>query len=163
MDSVQPEQSLSISRELAAPPDVVWKYWTEPDLLQQWHAQENCDIPMCRIDLRVGGRHFMCVRGNRGTPQEWNTYCGWTFTEIVPGRRLRMLGFFADKEGNEVPASHYGATTWVDEVNISVELEPYNGGTWMTYKETVLPIPLQDKWLHQMLDQLAALIRSANC
>jgi uncharacterized protein YndB with AHSA1/START domain len=149
-----------ITREFAAPPDVVWAYWIDPALLPQWFAQENCDIPICTNDLRVGGRQFMCVRGNAGREDEWNTYCGWTYTEIEPGRRFASLGFFADKDGNEVPASYYGASVWPEEVFISVELERYGEGTRMTYTETKLPIPLHDEYAHQRFDQLEQLLEN---
>ena len=147
---------IETTREFDAPPELVWRCWTEADHMREWHAQENCDIPVCAIDLRIGGRQFMCVRGFAGTEQEWSTYCGWTYQEIVPERRLAMLGFFADQDGNEVPASHYGATVWPDAVEISVELEPHNGGTRMKYLETVLPLPLQEKYINQIFDKLAA-------
>jgi uncharacterized protein YndB with AHSA1/START domain len=151
-----------IVRDYAAPPDVVWAHWMEPALLKQWFAQENCDIPLCTNDLRVGGRLFQCVRGNAGTAEEWNVYCGWTYTEIVPERRFAALGFFADEVGHEVPPSHYGATVWPEAVEIFLELEPHHAGTRLTYRETVLPIPKHDEFAHQRFDQLAALLEKAD-
>jgi uncharacterized protein YndB with AHSA1/START domain len=159
MDSITaPGKYQVITREFAAAPEVVWQHWAEPALLTRWFAQENCDIPLCTNDLRVGGRQFMCVRGNPGTEQEWNTYCGWTYTEVVPGRRFTALGFFAAKDGYEVPASHYGATNWPEAVEIYLELEPHNSGTRMTYRETALPVPLHDEYAQLRFDQLAVLL-----
>jgi uncharacterized protein YndB with AHSA1/START domain len=159
-DAIAGEQ-IVLTRDLAAPPEEVWRFWTEPELLRQWHAQANCDIPVCTTDLRVGGRHFMCVRGNAGTAQEWNTYCGWTFTAIEPERRFTAHGFFADQDGNEVPPSHYGATVWPEAVEIAVELDPRKGGTRLTYTETALPMPDHAQTVSQILDQLVELVNSA--
>jgi len=159
MDSnTAPGKYQVITRDYDAPPETVWRHWVEPELLKQWFAQANCDIPMCTNDLRVGGRLFQCVRGNPGQANEWNTYCGWTYIEIVPQRRLAALGFFADQDGNEVLPSYYGATVWPDAVEIFVELEPNGAGTRMTYTETSLPLPLHDEYAHQRFDQLAALL-----
>src|SRR5687768_13747456 len=104
------DKYLAVTRDYAASPEQVWKCWTEPELLRQWYGQENLEVALCTIDLRVGGRMFLCMRVNPGTAQELDIYCGGTYTAIVPGRRLAMSGFFADKGGNEVPASVYGAT-----------------------------------------------------
>jgi uncharacterized protein YndB with AHSA1/START domain len=153
--NVGASKQLELTRDFDATPDQVWRAWTDPQALRQWHAQSPIEVTVCQIDPRVGGRTFMCKHWISGENQGKDTYCGWTFREIEPVKRFDALGFFADAEGNEVPASQYGATVWPDEVEISVELEPHNGGTRMTYKETALPIPKQGEWLNQMLDKLA--------
>jgi uncharacterized protein YndB with AHSA1/START domain len=150
------DKNIVITREFEATPEQVWKCWTEPKHLRAWYAQADFDLPVCEVDLRIGGRMFMCVHGHDDKGNDWKVYCGGNYVEIVPHQRLVMSGFFADEAGTEVPASHYGATVWPDEVELIVELEPNNGGTRMTYKETLLPVPLQDKWMGERFDKLAA-------
>jgi uncharacterized protein YndB with AHSA1/START domain len=49
---------VSITREFAAPPESVFRAWTDPDELAQWYGPASMSVPADRvsIDLRVGGR-----------------------------------------------------------------------------------------------------------
>ena len=154
--NVSSDKQLLLTRDFDATPEQVWQAWTDPQQLRQWHAQKPIEVTICEVDLRVGGRTFLCKHWVSGENEGKNTYCGWTFRKIEPLTCLDMLGFFADADGREVPASYYGATVWPEQVEISVELVPHTGGTRMTYRETILPLPKQAEWLNDMLDKLAA-------
>ena len=50
------DTTLTIRRTLAAPRDLVFRAWTEPDRLKQWWAAgEAFSTPIAEVDLRVGG------------------------------------------------------------------------------------------------------------
>jgi uncharacterized protein YndB with AHSA1/START domain len=54
---VMAERTIVIERELAAPRDLVWKVWTDPDEVTKWWGPEHFTTPRNTIefDLRPGG------------------------------------------------------------------------------------------------------------
>jgi len=48
-------KELSFERSYPAPIEMVWRAWTEPDLLRQWWGPEHTTVPDCEIVLHVGG------------------------------------------------------------------------------------------------------------
>jgi hypothetical protein len=45
-----------ITRVLDAPPDAVFRAWTDPEEVAAWYGPEQFSAERVRIDLRVGGR-----------------------------------------------------------------------------------------------------------
>jgi uncharacterized protein YndB with AHSA1/START domain len=50
------DDQILIVREFDAPPALVWRAVTEPDLVRQWWGAGHGEMSVCEIDLRVGGR-----------------------------------------------------------------------------------------------------------
>ena len=103
-----------ITRIFDAPRALVWKAWTDPDYVKQWWGPKGFTSPVCRIDLRVGGRFTYCMR----TPDGHDFYNGGEFLEIIPLERIVWLWYFADADGNRVNPSHYGFPAEDREGNI---------------------------------------------
>ncbi len=61
-----PELTLSIDVNLAAPRDVVWRCWTESDLLRQWFCPLPWQVSRADFDLRPGGRMNIDMQGPNG-------------------------------------------------------------------------------------------------
>jgi uncharacterized protein YndB with AHSA1/START domain len=54
----QGEREIVASRTLTVPPGSVFAALTTPDLLRQWLlGPPGWDMPICEVDLRVGGRY----------------------------------------------------------------------------------------------------------
>lgn len=49
------EKHLSVKQVFNAPISTLFKYFTRPDLLSQWHAPGEMTVPVAEVDLRVGG------------------------------------------------------------------------------------------------------------
>ena len=51
------DRDVYITRSFAAPIDVVWKFWTDPDLLVQWFGPHIVTVPResVEVDAREGG------------------------------------------------------------------------------------------------------------
>ena len=96
--TVNTEGELEITRVFDAPRSLVWRCWTEADLLKQWFGPEGFTIPRCTIDLRVGGKFLLCMRSTEGRDM-WLT---GTYREISPVERLVKTESMADAEGNVV-------------------------------------------------------------
>ncbi|MCF1707235.1 SRPBCC family protein [Tabrizicola sp. J26] len=63
---IDPERDLVIERLLMAPPSLVWRCWTEPDLFRQWYAPKPMQLTAVELELRAGGRFFMEMTGPDG-------------------------------------------------------------------------------------------------
>ena len=60
---------IDVSREFDAPRDLVWKAWTEPELLKQWLGPAKYEMDIDEWDVRDGGRWRYVNRGAGG--EEW--------------------------------------------------------------------------------------------
>jgi uncharacterized protein YndB with AHSA1/START domain len=93
-----------VSRTFPAPPDQVWRAWSESDLVKQWWGPTGFTCPLADVDLRVGGRTLVAMRA----PAEFgggDMYSTWTYTEVVPPSRIAYVFNFADPQGNRlIPA-----------------------------------------------------------
>jgi len=73
---------LSITRLIDAPPETVWRVWTERT--EEWFCPRPWRVEILEQDLRPGGRSAMIMRGPNG---EENALEG-VFLEVVPHARI---------------------------------------------------------------------------
>jgi len=78
-------ERLVVRRTVAAPPDVVYRVWTEPRYARQWSWGAEHDTIAVDIDLRVGGIWRQEIR-NRANGETW--WFDGEFRAIDPGKRL---------------------------------------------------------------------------
>jgi uncharacterized protein YndB with AHSA1/START domain len=59
------DKQILITREFDAPRHLVWRAWTEPDLIRRWWHAERGEVRSVDVDLRVGGawRFVMVATG----------------------------------------------------------------------------------------------------
>ena len=57
------DQQVLITRNFDAPPDLVFRAWTDPDHVAQWFGPDGFDTPSetVVIDVRVGGRYELTM------------------------------------------------------------------------------------------------------
>ncbi len=96
--SVNTEGDLEATRVFDAPRSLVWRCWTEVELLKQWYGPEGFTIPSCTIDLRVGGKFLLCMR----SPDGWEMWLTGTYREIGPVERLVKTESPADANGSVI-------------------------------------------------------------
>src|SRR2546426_8488738 len=87
------EEALVIERVFDAPRELVWKAWTDPEMLMKWTGPQMFTCPHYELDLRVGGKFLMAMQSpefNEGKPI-WST---GVYREIVPLERLVMTDCF---------------------------------------------------------------------
>ncbi|SHI81374.1 SRPBCC domain-containing protein [Wenxinia saemankumensis] len=85
-----PDREGRITRRIAAPPALVWKAWTDPDLLPKWWGPDGFSCETESIDLREGGHWAFTMTGfGQRFPNRHD------FTAMEPERRLayRLSGF----------------------------------------------------------------------
>jgi len=115
------DRELVITRVLAAPRDLVWKAWTEPERMKQWSAPKGFTIPVSEGELRPGGAWRACMRKPDGT----DLWLGGVYREIVEPERLVFTHAWMDEQGKPGP-----------ETVVTVTLTERGGKTEMTFRQT---------------------------
>jgi uncharacterized protein YndB with AHSA1/START domain len=59
-------RELTIVRTIAAPRELVFRAWTEPEHLAAWWGPKGFTNPVCEVDARVGGRFRIVMRSPGG-------------------------------------------------------------------------------------------------
>jgi len=82
------DYELSIERYIDAPPEIVFKVWTER--LEEWWAPKPWTTKIVEQDLRPGGRSAMIMSGPDGatSPMEG------VILEVVPNQRIVFTNAF---------------------------------------------------------------------
>ncbi|HST13199.1 MAG TPA: SRPBCC family protein [Terriglobales bacterium] len=64
----QGDREIVMTRAFDAPCHMVFEAFTRPDLLRRWlHGAPGWTMPICEVDLRVGGRYRYLWRNENGT------------------------------------------------------------------------------------------------
>ena len=108
------DRVLEIERLIPAPPERVFDYWTEPELLAQWFGPEGFDVPTKNLDVRPGGKWRTTLRSPDG---KLRTVSG-VYNLIDRPRRLVFTWGWDDDSGVRG-----------QETEVTVTLEPTPGGT----------------------------------
>lgn len=79
---------LVLTRDLPVPRALVWRCWTEPELIKQWFCPKPWQVTEVDNDLRAGGRanNVMEGPGPDGKPMR-NVNTG-SYLEVIPGEKL---------------------------------------------------------------------------
>ncbi len=117
---VDPELDLVLERDVDVPTELVWRAWTEPELLKQFFTPKPWECPEAEIDLRPGGVFRSVMRSPEGEEFD-NVGC---YLEIVPGEKLSWTSVLgADYRPNPSTPGEVAMTA-------IIELQPSDtGGT----------------------------------
>jgi uncharacterized protein YndB with AHSA1/START domain len=153
------KQKLLIIREFDANRALVWKAWTDPELFMKWWGPKNFTCPFCKMDFKVGGTYFYCMRSPEGQ-DFWGT---GTFTEIIPMEHIAYTDSFADDKGNVVPSTYYGMEGFPLELQVMVAFEEHDNKTKMTLTHQGIPsgktTELTNASWNESFDKLAAILK----
>jgi uncharacterized protein YndB with AHSA1/START domain len=155
-DSTSPD-AVVIERSFDAPVELIWQMWTDPEHFAAWYGPEGANIPVARMDVRVGGTRLVCMEMHTpgGPMQMWFT---GEYREVVENERLVYTESMSDESGNVLtpadmgmPAGHPTTT------EVRVELEDVGGRTKMVMTHAGIPAgsPGAAGWA-TALDKLAA-------
>lgn len=89
----RPPHTLQIERLIAAPRSIVWRCWTEPELLKQWYCPKPWRVTHAEINLVAGGRMNCTMEGpNEGERHE----VVGMLLEVVPLDRLTFTDGYSE-------------------------------------------------------------------
>jgi uncharacterized protein YndB with AHSA1/START domain len=114
------ERELSIRRTFNASRELVFRAWTEPQLLAQWSCPRGFTCSENRGELWVGGAFSACMRSPEGTEHRLRG----VYREIVPPERLVFTHCWVDEHGTPGP-----------ETLVTVTLVERDGRTEMLFHQ----------------------------
>lgn len=88
----QKDTDIVITREFAAPRQLVWDVWTQPRHIERWFGPKGFDTRVEEHDFRVGGRSVFIMVGADGAEYP----AAGTFKEIVPIEKIVSTDEFGE-------------------------------------------------------------------
>jgi uncharacterized protein YndB with AHSA1/START domain len=76
-------REIVLTRVFDAPRQMVFDAFSKPELLQRWFGPRGWSLPVCDVDLRVGGGFRFVLRGPDGTEMGMRG----VYRELVPPER----------------------------------------------------------------------------
>lgn len=97
---------LTVTRVFNAPLELVWRAWTEAELLDQWWAPKPWKSVTKSMDFKEGGQRLYAMVG----PNNEEHWCITNYNTISPHKHFTGEDAFADKDGNvnkEFPVAEF--------------------------------------------------------
>jgi uncharacterized protein YndB with AHSA1/START domain len=159
VDGHESGDAVVIERVFAAPVDVVWRMWTEPEHFSAWYGPGGATVPVAKMDVRVGGARLigMEVQTPTGPMRMWFT---GEYREVVEHRRLVYTESLSDEAGRVLSPVEAGMPEGhPTQTEVIVELEDEGGRTRMVMTHVGVPAgsPGAAGW-NAALDKLGALV-----
>ena len=99
------DDQILITREFDAPSRLVYRAWTEPELVKRWWHANRGKVTLVEIDLRVGGKWRQVMVADDGMEVGFHG----KYREIVPDERIvstevyeGLPGGVSDEDGGTV-------------------------------------------------------------
>src|SRR5882762_5412031 len=80
-------RTVTLTRTLKAPRDLVFRMWTEPKHMAAWWGPKHNRNAACELDPRSGGKIAIRMVG-----PDYDNEMGGEFVEVDPPRRLVFIG-----------------------------------------------------------------------
>ncbi len=120
------DREVRVTRTFNAPRQLVWDAHTNPELIRKWQGYDGWDMPVCDMDVRVGGKYK------------------WQWRNQEDGKRFGFFGTFTEVNGPSklVHEQHYDpgdmdfAMPSGDATIVSLELGEQNGVTTLVCNMT---------------------------
>ena len=75
---------LTLARKFDAPPEAVWRAWTEPEALKHWFGPDAGEVSLAQTDVRVGGRFHVVFKTLDGEQHD----VSGAYREVVKNKKL---------------------------------------------------------------------------
>lgn len=135
-----PQNAVVIERILDAPLNLVWQMWTEPEHFKAWYGPTGAQIPVAKLDVRVGGKRLVCMEMNtpKGPMKLWFT---GEFLEVSVNKRLVYTDAMSDEFGNVKSPADMGMPEGHPETTeVIIDIEDLgNGRTKMVLTHMGVP------------------------
>ena len=94
------KKKMFVTREFAGNIELVWKAWTDAEILDEWWAPKPWKAKTKTMDFREGGSWLYVMMGPDGS-QHWSRA---DYKKIVPLKYFEGDDCFCDEKGNKNPA-----------------------------------------------------------
>ena len=116
-----------ISREFAAPRELVWQAWTERDRFMAWFGPKDFKTTHATMELRPGGMFHYCMVAPDGK-ELWGRA---VYREVVPPAKLVWINSFSDKDGG-ITSHPFSKDPWPLQMLTIVTFAEHAGRTTVT-------------------------------
>lgn len=86
-------KKITVERSFNASVGIVWRAWTEPEILDQWWAPKPWRAETKSMDFQEGGRWHYCMIGPDGEKQ----WCLFEYKAIVKEKLFSGIDAFCDE------------------------------------------------------------------
>ncbi len=127
------EHKIITIRTYQASIDMVWKAWTESELIKKWWGPDKFSCPSAKIDFREGGVSIVAMKAPAAFGgNEWFNI--WEYRKIVPLERIEFDQSFSNKKGEKIRPIEAGMPPDFPDVVFTVVTfkELVNGTTEVT-------------------------------
>jgi len=107
------DEQILITREFAAPKDLVYKAFTTPELVKRWWHANRGEMTVAEIDLRVGGKWRYVMVADEGFEVGFHG----EYLEVDPNERIVSTEVYeglpagvSDEEGGTVNTATFAET-----------------------------------------------------
>jgi uncharacterized protein YndB with AHSA1/START domain len=144
------DTQILITREFDAPARLVYRAWTEPELVRRWWSGDRGKVTSVDIDLRVGGSWRFVMTANAGFEVAFHG----EYREIAPAERMAWTEVF---EG--VPDAEALATVTFTEAAGLTTVQMLVQHTSQQHRDMHINSGMEDG-LQEALDQLEQVAQS---
>ncbi|MEI2718677.1 MAG: SRPBCC family protein [Gemmatimonadales bacterium] len=128
------EREVRVTRAFNAPRQLVWDAHTRPELIARWQGYYGWEMPVCDMDVRVGGKYRWQWR-NREDGMRFGFF--GTFLEVdVPSKLVHAQYFDAGNSDFAMPEG--------DPCIVSVDLSEVDGVTLLVCNLTFVSQDARD-------------------
>jgi uncharacterized protein YndB with AHSA1/START domain len=100
-------KQIEVTRTFNAPLEMVWKVWTDPELVKRWWGPKQFTSPVAKIDFREGGKSIVSMKAPKEMGgQEF--YSIWVYVKIVPLKTIEFIQSLSDQNGNKTDPTKVG-------------------------------------------------------
>lgn len=90
-------KELYTTREFDAPREIVFRAFSECELLQKWWGPRTWPVRYCSINFNTGGEWHYCLQGPEHEDESWGKAI---FKEIRKPEYIAFDDHFSDEQGN---------------------------------------------------------------
>lgn len=116
------DREVRVTRQFNAPRQLVYDAHTKPELIRKWMGYTDWDMPVCEMDVRVGGKYRWYWK-HKESGKEFGFF--GPFTEVDAPARLAHDQYFD-------PGNLGGAMPSGDPCEVWLELTEQDGVTTLT-------------------------------
>lgn len=113
--------TLNINRVFSAPPERLFRIWTQPELMKRWFSPEGLTTVHAEVDLRIGGYYRIGMQTNDGAmfyvsgvyheieiPRKLVFTWAWSYDLLTPREddMLVTIQFIGQGQSTEIMLTH---------------------------------------------------------
>jgi uncharacterized protein YndB with AHSA1/START domain len=89
-------KQIEVTKTFNAPVEMVWKVWTDPELVKRWWGPKHFISPVAKIDFQEGGKSIVSMKAPKEMGgQEF--YSIWEYIKLFLCKQLSLFKAYLTK------------------------------------------------------------------